>query len=431
MAGDMALLRDFVRAETTLHPLPWALSLAERQQAISHEGNLRRLHCLIKRIEAGESVKMIVLGGSDCEAGLLSVERMLRQVLDMKKHPAVVFVHVYPFWTMNGMPKGWRQRSTSKRLGRKAKRSGDGHAALEQADISFQFHQQWGHGTNEHMIDELAKYYSVPSISLRNVIWHQMKANQTFHGLSLPQLYYDRIHPSDFGHTIIAQGLIHLFKHARLIYHALRQSTVDDDVCAVPPPLSPPMQSKVTAQENKGLECYNPPMFDKLVEPSRCHGWQYVVERSASGVAKPGYIASTAGSSCLFAYHISNLSNVRRHSIGIGYLKSYTNMGRVAVECQYQCRCNTHVLEGHHEVRISPLDLIYIPAEIELNDAGVTEDPAHRPPRRCGFKLTVLNESSSGAHKFKLTGIFINRHGDSAYFGKWIMQKAIAGANNA
>ena len=29
------------------------------------------------------------------------------------------------------------------------------------------------------MVDELAKYYALPSVSLRDVVWHRMKANAT------------------------------------------------------------------------------------------------------------------------------------------------------------------------------------------------------------------------------------------------------------
>ena len=63
----------------------------------------------------------------------------------------------------------------------------------------------------------VARYYGVPSVSLRDVIWHRMKANGTFHNLTLQQLYYDRIHPSNHGHTILAHNLVHLIKRANLL----------------------------------------------------------------------------------------------------------------------------------------------------------------------------------------------------------------------
>ena len=46
---------------------------------------------------------------------------------------------------------------------------------------------------------------------------HAMKANATFGGLRLPDLYYDRIHPSNYGHTLLAHGLIHVLKRANLM----------------------------------------------------------------------------------------------------------------------------------------------------------------------------------------------------------------------
>ncbi|KAL3924555.1 MAG: hypothetical protein SGPRY_003880, partial [Prymnesium sp.] len=88
---------------------------------------------------------------------------------------------------MGGTPKSWTKRK-DKQGSRKSKSRDRSHIALEESDLNFKFHRQWGHWTNEHMIDELAKYYSVPSISLRNVIWHAMKANESFHGLALPEL---------------------------------------------------------------------------------------------------------------------------------------------------------------------------------------------------------------------------------------------------
>eukprot|EP00966_Prymnesium_polylepis_P278409 6432926-Prymnesium_polylepis.1 len=52
----------------------------------------------------------------------------------------------------------------------------------------------------------------------------------------------------------------------------------------------------------------------------------------------------------------------RLHSIGVGFLKSYAGMGRVRVDCRYDCACASLTLDGHHTERISPLDLTYIAA---------------------------------------------------------------------
>ena len=123
------------------------------------------------------------------------------------------------------------------------------------------------------------------------MIWHEMKANETFHGLWLTQLYYDRINPSDRGHTILAEGLIHLLKRTRLLYHLIQRSTTSD-ACEPPAPLRPPMQQEVGVKESRGLDCFDPDTIGTLIEPGRCSDWLYTVERSASGVPKPGYIAT-------------------------------------------------------------------------------------------------------------------------------------------
>ena len=51
--------------------------------------------------------------------------------------------------------------------------------------------------------------------------------------------------------------------------------------------------------------------------------------------------------------------------------------------------------------------------------------PTPAPPSHCALRLTVLNQTSSEAHKFKLTALFLNRESDKAFFGGWIFRKAM------
>ena len=126
------------------------------------------------------------------------------------------------------------------------------------------------------MVDELAKYYALPSVSLRDVVWHRMKANATFHGLTLQQLYYDRIHPSDLGHTVLALALAHLFKRAALLAAALAQphaagtaaaaaAAVPRGCAAVPAQLLSPMD-KTVDPASTALECFDAPVLGRLVD---------------------------------------------------------------------------------------------------------------------------------------------------------------------
>lgn len=553
-------------------PLPLPLSLAQRQQAISHEGGLARLRCLLDKLDAGGNVTMAVLGGSvsagsssrvrpdqtglyhrkihrwlqqrwpranirhinaampavppgymeqclslhvpdtvdlvlleaaanlcghaprssrgrarrrgaasgddgeesdaaaaaandPCAAGRESVERMLRQVLRFGGAPAVVMVHAFPFWTMQ-TPKSWYQSYARRPNG--VRRTVASVPLSHSEDLAFTFHRQWGHEANEDMLEQLARFYDLPSISLRNVLWHHMKANTTFNGLRLPQLYYDRIHPSDYGHTILAHGLAHLVKRTQAVLSAaaLEEAQavlgVSGDAGAVAAAaggalaaaaaplcmhaspsrtLPPPMQPNVAGAASRRLECHDADSLHALVDRTEgCPGWAYTLERSSSGVPKPGWIATSAGARCTFAYTLSPGSSAT-HRIGIGYLKSYERMGRVQVQCVHQCACGDGiVIDAHHRERISPLDLIYVsahltsPAATPPSGAGATATNtrtaaaiylgAGAMPARCGLRLTVLNASSSGDHKFKLTALFMNQHGDASYFGRWIFNQA-------
>ena len=313
----------------------------------------------------------------------------------------------------------------------------------------------------------MGRYYDLPSISLRNVIWHAVKANQTFHHLRLHQLYYDRIHPSDHGHTILAHGLAHLFKRTSLLLEvadtaaaataalqltsgqaaaptscALDKYNVDPAE-ALPSGhadlLPRPMLPNVAGAALRRLECHDADSLRKLAEPpgkDTCDGWSYVVERSPSGVPKPGWLAYTPGAACTFTYafhhhhkQTNNGTAASLHRIGIGYLKSYEHMGRVHIGCVHECECN-HIVDAHSNERISPLDLQYFSATVRrpANTAIVSSNGNGNgggTTGRCGIRLTVLNESSSGEHKFKLTALFLNRHGADSFFGRWIFSQAV------
>ena len=124
---------------------------------------------------------------------------------------------------------------------------------------------------------------------------------------------------------------------------------------------------------------------------------------------------------CTFSYALGDTTSVANR-VGIGYLKSYEHMGSVRVDCMHQCACEPLVIDAHNLERISPLDLVYFSVRIQQHDLDLDLDPVRiqQPPptaealrestrRRCGVRLTVLNATSSGHHKFKLTALFVNR----------------------
>ena len=102
------------------------------------------------------------------------------------------------------------------------------------------------------------------------------QANATFHGVTLQQLYYDRIHPSDLGHTVLALALTHLFKRAALLAAALAEphaagtaaaaaAAVPRGCAAVPAQLLSPMD-KTVDPASTALECFDAPVLGRLVD---------------------------------------------------------------------------------------------------------------------------------------------------------------------
>jgi hypothetical protein len=74
----------------------------------------------------------------------------------------------------------------------------------------------------------------------------------------------------------------------------------------------------------------------------------------------------------------------------------------------HQCACEPLVIDAHNLERISPLDLVYFSVRIQ-RQPPTAEALRESIRRRCGVRLTVLNATSSGHHKFKLTALFVNR----------------------
>lgn len=63
--GHMSAMHDVAAPPIhTSNPLPVALSFAELQRAVSHEGGLERLRCLLAKLRSGANVSIAVLGGS-------------------------------------------------------------------------------------------------------------------------------------------------------------------------------------------------------------------------------------------------------------------------------------------------------------------------------------------------------------------------------
>jgi hypothetical protein len=74
----------------------------------------------------------------------------------------------------------------------------------------------------------------------------------------------------------------------------------------------------------------------------------------------------------------------------VTFLKSYEHMGRATVTCVSGCSCDVSEIEAHHDDKTSISGLHAFP---------VTQS------KNCRFKIQVLEGTSSGEHKFKVTQV--------------------------
>ena len=326
-----------------------------------------------------------------CDEAMSAIELMLRTLFELPRRPAVVFVNAFMWWDLKG-PNGWTRR-------------GNSLLGLE----GLEFHRQWGHGRHEHMLDELAKYYAAPSVSLRDVIFHDGKATAQFNGMPLDKLYKDRIHPSAGGQTIMAQALIYLFKRT-----ALLQAVDPSSRCGfATPPLPPPMLGDRTRQR---MQCLNAHALRKL--PGDC-AWGLSIADSRRGKGAGMHYLSTdrPGARCQMGVSVQPDEPAARY-IGIAYLSTMSGeMGDAHVECPIatSCSCDTVRLQGRawkqslQHVRLASLFV------------NVT-----RGSTRCDLRFTVTSSENATGARFSIAALVVNPYSERWWFGEWLLRRALS-----
>ena len=78
------LAADLAQPEDVTGALAQPLSLNQLQQALSHEGNLERLRCFMRKLANGANVTLAAVGGSITAGGSSSVARDLSGTYHMK-----------------------------------------------------------------------------------------------------------------------------------------------------------------------------------------------------------------------------------------------------------------------------------------------------------------------------------------------------------
>lgn len=128
-------------------------------------------------------------------------------------------------------------------------------------------------------------------------------------------------------------------------------------------------------------------------------GWRYVVEWSKNGHAKRGLAASLPGSAVTLRVDTRPLSGCARCRpyVLLEYLASFEHMGVAQVECAGGCHC----LPAAGAPAVSTMDAHWTSHTSEPKTVLLQVTAA----AACLLNVTLLNATSSGEHRFKLTGL--------------------------
>lgn len=149
-------------------------------------------------------------------------------------------------------------------------------------------------------------------------------------------------------------------------------------------------------------------------------GWEYVVEVSRRGQPKPGYVSVAPGSTLDLCARPPSVPPARPPGAGrgglaapsawqFGYLRSYSGMGVARGTCAGACTCAPRDFDAHQPAErssvtvVSKLMVSFRAAAGEAVGPAATAEPASCS---CTVRLTVLNRTRSGGHRFKVTAVF-------------------------
>jgi hypothetical protein len=168
----------------------------------------------------------------------------------------------------------------------------------------------------------------------------------------------------------------------------------------LPPPLLPNNEALPTV-------CYVGDDFKGLVAAS--DGFEWLDEQGAkqgTRQSKLGYVASAVGAKLELRLNTSALRPpadvLWATVVRLAHLKSYMHMGTADVSCVRGCKCKASRLDGHHNLHHSQ---VYYHSLIV--DLGGVE---------CVLDITVANETRSGEHKVKLTGVIVHEDRQNVWY---------------
>eukprot|EP00877_Chromochloris_zofingiensis_P007869 jgi/Chrzof1/3335/Cz12g21090.t1 len=289
-------------------------------------------------------------------------ERLLRKILQVKHRPAIVVMQL--------LPKGMA------------------FAPGHREKVPFM-------ATLEDMYGALAQYYDTPWLSYRNAVWRMCEFHK--YGYNWTDFMWDSdfMHPIDAGMKVISDMVANLFQQTAMSLLMHPFGVQDKELLYEPLPV--PMHP--SNWEARNLMCTYGEGFAPYVVKDNSPGWEFLNEGHPKK-PKWGYISTVPGSTLRIRVNTTRETESKtgdnRMNVMIAYLKSYVKMGKAKFECLEGCTCAVEDnVDALHNLRQSTIFLVRL---------LVSQHP------RCVIGITVLEETSSGEHKFKISGIMMNEY---------------------
>eukprot|EP00884_Botryococcus_braunii_P008547 jgi/Botrbrau1/17694/Bobra.0166s0118.1 len=247
----------------------------------------------------------------------------------------------------------------------------------------------------EDQLDVIGGYYGLQSISFRNAYYHDIMTGTP--GFRLEDIFCDVVHPNNLGHRYFADLVIYYLQNA-LASALLTPNQWGPLHRSLPPPMF-----KGNSRMLDG-KCLKGEAFRSAVVSAK--GFRWVNEAKAKAPQpKWGYVGVSPGEQLVVQVghgrRVRGInSQARNKLVALGFLRSYEGMGWANVSCgptpaphPKDCSCSPALFDTHHEHHVSQVYWNYV-----LVRAGAD----------CLLYVTIANQTSSGGHKVKVTSLLVS-----------------------
>lgn len=289
------------------------------------------------------------------------MERLLRRVLSKPHYPAPVLLQ---------MPS-------------------HGQAFRRDSDEFRPFHI-----TPEDQYGALALYYDAAWLSMRQAFLQRLGGGEGADEALAGGLRFmdpvDGVHPNDLGHKVMADAAVWMVQQTVLSLVLVPQGE-EELMYLERRALPPPMHKGNHHADHKVC------MHELALVPAVVSTNGFVLMNEGTPEKhKWGYVANASGSELLLEVNTVMPSASEEQgtvALYVAHLKSYEHMGTAQISCSSGCSCTPVTVDGHQNIRESTTYLARLDATRHAS---------------CVVAVEVLPQTSSGEHKFKVTGVMVS-----------------------